>query len=215
MTKAATDRELAIDAPEFAWTDAGLSEVHGFILPVLRRWLGEAKDESVLDLGCGNGALARELARLGWRVAGLDSSASGIRLARETAPEFQFERADLATPLGAGWWGRFDAVLAIEVIEHLLLPRQLFARAREAMKPHGRLIVSTPFHGYWKNLALALTNGFDRHWHPLRDYGHVKFFSLPTLTQLFEEQGFEVARVRRVGRVPPLARSIMVEGILP
>jgi 2-polyprenyl-6-hydroxyphenyl methylase/3-demethylubiquinone-9 3-methyltransferase len=62
--------------------------------------------------------------------------------------------------------------------------------------------VTTPFHGYYKNLALAITGKYDKHWHPLRDYGHVKFFSHKTLSALFEEQGFAVRNYVRVGRIP-------------
>jgi 2-polyprenyl-6-hydroxyphenyl methylase/3-demethylubiquinone-9 3-methyltransferase len=36
--------------------------------------------------------------------------------------------------------------------------------------------VTTPYHGYVKNLALAVTGQLDRHWQPWRDGGHIKFF---------------------------------------
>jgi 2-polyprenyl-3-methyl-5-hydroxy-6-metoxy-1,4-benzoquinol methylase len=108
----------------------------------------------------------------------------------------------------------FDVIVSVEVIEHLLLPRQLFSRAKEALKRNGELIITTPYHGYWKNLLIALTGKFDDHWHPLRDYGHVKFFSTQTLSKLFEEQGFELTHVKRVGRIPPVAKSLMMRGRL-
>jgi 2-polyprenyl-6-hydroxyphenyl methylase/3-demethylubiquinone-9 3-methyltransferase len=75
--------------------------------------------------------------------------------------------------------------------------------------------VTTPYHGYLKNLALAVTGSFDQHWAPLRDYGHVKFFSRRTLTQLFEEFGYTDISFRTAGRVPPLAKSMVVTGIKP
>jgi len=106
-------------------------------------------------------------------------------------------------------------VVAVEVVEHLLLPRQLLERAREALRPGGIFIATTPYHGFLKNLALALTNKFDHHWHPLRDYGHVKFFSRETLSQLFGEQGLKVQRFARVGRVPALAKSMILQGRVP
>lgn len=96
---------------------------------------------------------------------------------------------DIGTPLPDDLQGAFEAATAIEVVEHLLLPRELLRRAREALVPGGRLIITTPYHGYVKNVALALTGRFDTHWHPLRNYGHVEFFSRPTLTALSREEG--------------------------
>jgi 2-polyprenyl-6-hydroxyphenyl methylase/3-demethylubiquinone-9 3-methyltransferase len=75
--------------------------------------------------------------------------------------------------------------------------------------------MSTPYHGYWKNLALALTNKFDAHWHPLRDFGHVKFFSRATLSQLASEAGFSVTDFLRVGRIPVLACSMILVALKP
>jgi 2-polyprenyl-3-methyl-5-hydroxy-6-metoxy-1,4-benzoquinol methylase len=142
-------------------------------------------------------------------------SLSGIEIASKHHTAATFCVAPIDRLLPKDLHKRFDLVVAIEVIEHLLLPRQLFDRAREALKPGGELIVSTPFHGYWKNLAIALSGKFDSHWHPLRDYGHVKFFSPATLNRLFDEQGFEVKQVKRVGRIPTLARSMMMRDRLP
>lgn len=213
MPKADTDACLSIEAAEFVWNEQGLSEAHDYILPALVQMLHRSGATDVLDLGCGNGALTHALAAEAFTVTGTDSSATGIRIARQSYPSVDFLLSDVDTPLPDELRHSFDAVVAIEVIEHLLLPRNLFQRAREALRPGGTLIVSTPYHGYLKNLALALSNKFDSHWHPLRDYGHVKFFSQATLSQLFDEQGFDVRTIRRLGRIPPLAKSMLVEGI--
>jgi len=111
--------------------------------------------------------------------------------------------------------GVFDAVVSLEVVEHLMQPRHLVARAYGALRPGGVLVMSTPYHGYLKNLALALTNGWDTHWHPLRDFGHVKFFSRKTLSQLVCEAGFSVRNFVRVGRIPPFACSMIVVAVKP
>jgi 2-polyprenyl-6-hydroxyphenyl methylase/3-demethylubiquinone-9 3-methyltransferase len=148
-------------------------------------------------------------------VTGVDFSASGIDRARSNFPALRFAQHDLQQPLDGGYARRFDAVVATEVIEHLLLPRMIMHNARLALRPGGHLVVTTPFHGYAKNLLLALTNGFDSHWHPLRDYGHIKFFSRTTLTQLFIESGFADLSFRTAGRFPPLGKSMVVAGRLP
>ncbi len=169
----------------------------------------------MLDLGCGNGWFTAALARCGFDVVGVDQSESGIAIARQAHPGLCFERCDLTAHLGTSLVGRFDAVVSVEVIEHLLLPRRLIENALGALRPGGQLVVTTPFHGYLKNLALALGGRLDAHWHPLRDFGHVKFFSRATLTALFLEYGFTDLRFRTVGRIPPLARSMVVTGRAP
>jgi 2-polyprenyl-3-methyl-5-hydroxy-6-metoxy-1,4-benzoquinol methylase len=210
-----TDQNLSFAAPEFLWNSPGCTAVHREMLgPVLGR-LRNAGSRSVLDLGCGNGAFTAEIRKAGFDVTGCDSSASGLSIARTHYSTIPFFQHDLSIPLGAEQAGRYDAVTAIEVIEHLLLPRLLVETARWALKPGGLLVVSTPFHGYWKNLALALTNKFDDHWHPLRDYGHVKFFSRKTLSRLFEECGLEELHFRQVGRIPGLARSMILAARKP
>lgn len=212
MVRAETDEQVSIEAKEFLWNSNGLSEAHEYVLPTLKQWLARAGARRVLDIGCGNGALSAELCNEGLEVVGTEISQSGIALARKLYPRIPFFLTGVESPLPQELAGRFDAVISVEVIEHLLLPRSLFQRAKEALRPGGTLIVTTPFHGFVKNVALALSNKFDQHWHPLRDHGHVKFFSLATLSQLFQEQDFEVRSTARLGRIPPLARSMMVEG---
>ena len=214
MPRAETDSQLSIQADEFVWSEEGLTEAHTYLLPTIREWLRRSGARKVLDIGCGNGAVTAALAADGYDVVGVDMSETGIAIAQRTYPNVDFRRAELSEPFPDEFHRAFDAVIAVEVIEHLLLPCSLFDRAREALRPHGSFIVTTPYHGFLKNVALALTNRLDDHWHPLRDYGHVKFFSQETLTRLFVEQGLPVTKFRRVGRIPPLAKSMIVQGEL-
>jgi 2-polyprenyl-6-hydroxyphenyl methylase/3-demethylubiquinone-9 3-methyltransferase len=54
-----------------------------------------------------------------------------------------------------------------------------------------------------------MTGKLDNHFMALWDHGHIKFWSIKTLTELLEETGFENVEVRRVGRLPPLAKSMI------
>jgi 2-polyprenyl-6-hydroxyphenyl methylase/3-demethylubiquinone-9 3-methyltransferase len=81
---------------------------------------------------------------------------------------------------------------------------------RDLLVPGGHALISTPYHGYLKNLLLALTGGMDRHFTALWDHGHIKFWSPATITQLLGEVGLSVLRVHRVGRLAPLAKSMLV-----
>jgi 2-polyprenyl-3-methyl-5-hydroxy-6-metoxy-1,4-benzoquinol methylase len=210
-----TGSSVAEPDAEFVWESAGHAHAHQFILPVLCAQLARHSPRDILDLGAGNGTLTAYLDKLGYTVTGLDNSRSGLEMAQRSFPAMRFERYDIDSALPAAHVGKYDCVVSIEVIEHLLLPRKLMEAARQALRPGGWLVVTTPFHGYWKNLALALTGKFDNHWRPLLDFGHVKFFSRKTLTSLFEEFGFESIEFASIGRVAPLARSMLVAGRKP
>ncbi|MEJ0099912.1 MAG: hypothetical protein WDO12_09270 [Pseudomonadota bacterium] len=62
--------------------------------------------------------------------------------------------------------------------------------------------------------ATGADHSFDGHWHPLRDYGHIKFFSRATLTRLFIESGFSELRFSTAGRFRPLGKSMVMAGRL-
>ena len=103
----------------------------------------------------------------------------------------------------------FDVVISVEVIEHLFDPKQLIRSAKQCLKPGGTLILTTPYHGYWKNLALALSGKMDSHHTVLWDGGHIKFFSVPTLTQLLTTEGCTNIQFHFAGRFPYLWKSML------
>ncbi len=100
-----------------------------------------------------------------------------------------------------------------EVIEHLHAPRRLPAFAHSILRDGGHLVLTTPYHGHLKNLAISATNGWDRHADPLWDGGHIKLFSRRTITHLLEEAGFHIIRFGGVGRVPYLWKSMLVVAV--
>lgn len=66
------------------------------------------------------------------------------------------------------------------MIEHCYDPRQFAHVVFETLEPGGLVFISTPYHGYWKNLVLAVTGRWDDHLTVLWDGGHIKFFSIKT-----------------------------------
>jgi 2-polyprenyl-3-methyl-5-hydroxy-6-metoxy-1,4-benzoquinol methylase len=108
-----------------------------------------------------------------------------------------------------GRYGQLPVVLSFEVVEHVFFPRK-FAACLYALADWGGLaVVSTPYHGYFKNLAVTLTNKMDSHFTALWDYGHIKFWSMKTLAALLHEAGFSAVSFVRVGRIPILAKSMI------
>jgi len=162
-----------------------------YLAPVLKYLKGLPDGAAVLDAGCGGGDFSIGLNEAGFTVFGLDMSPTGIAHAASLGIG-EFRVASVYEPLGAPF-GRetFDAIVNVEVIEHLYSPYTFAQRAFEALVPGGTLVVTTPYWGYFKNLALALTNRTDKALSVLWEGGHIKHFSRATLTRLMHDTGFE------------------------
>ncbi len=132
--------------------------VQRFIGPVLRFAEPLTPGTRVLDVGCGNGAVCGEFIRRGCEVVGIDLSEQGIAIARATYPQGRFELigAD-ATILERLNETAFDIVVSTEVVEHLYAPREWARGCFAAVRPGGKFICTTPYHGYLKNLLISIT----------------------------------------------------------
>lgn len=190
---------------------------HREILPAITRHMESvAKESHVLDVGCGAGYLSGELARRGYRVTGFDISSTGIALAAKGSPEVEFLVASAVDPELPHRLGKtFDAIVMIEVIEHVYSTSALLRNCWRLLNPGGVLVVSTPYHGYLKNLVLALVDGFDTHMSPLHENGHVRFWSRATMSLVLEARGFRELQFTGVGRVPWLWKSMVFSAVKP
>jgi 2-polyprenyl-6-hydroxyphenyl methylase/3-demethylubiquinone-9 3-methyltransferase len=194
----------------FEYSHAELTWSNHYLWPVLRR-IVEARDwpeRRAFEIGCGNGAIANLLSTLGFAVTGIDPSESGIAVARAAYPHLRVAVGDAYDDL-AGQYGTFPLVVSLEVIEHCFYPRRLARTFHDLIERGGVGVLSTPYHGYLKNLVLALAGQWDAHLGPLWDGGHIKFFSVRTLQLLLEEVGFQQVDFIRVGRIPPFAKSLV------
>ncbi|MFM8309601.1 MAG: hypothetical protein ACKN87_21875, partial [Microcystis aeruginosa] len=61
-----------------------------------------------------------------------------------------------------------------------------------------------------KNLALAATGKMDEHFTALWDHGHIKFWSVKTITKLLTEANLSVDKIYRIGRIAPLAKTMII-----
>lgn len=200
----------------YGWHNAQSSCAHTYILPVLlttvRQALGEPPG-TVVDIGCGNGFIASRVASLGYRVSGIDASADGIEIGRRAYPGVDFHQCSVDDQrIESLLPEQVDCIISIEVIEHLLYPSHLLEQAYRLLKPGGHLILSTPYHGYAKNLALSLLNHWDSHFDVGWNGGHVKFFSKKSLGRLALCAGFQNLAFKGVGRVPYLWKSMIMVG---
>ncbi len=196
----------------YRYSDAHHHAHHSYldpgVLDVLARLSWPTTKQRVFELGCGNGSFAKVMRYHGYDVTAVDSSVDGIRVAKANFPGIEFYAASAYDNL-SDKYGTFNAVVSLEVVEHVFEPRRYAATVYELLAPGGVAIVSTPYHSYFKNLALAVSGKMEAHFTALSDYGHIKFWSVKTLHTLLSEAGFEEIRFRRVGRIPSLAKSMI------
>ena len=210
---------MALPYKEFQWVgsqaangDAGVRLAES----IINRVTALKNIKRICDLGCGNGYISGRLALLGYEVVGVDASESGIRTARINNPQANFinafidetlrERIDLNS---------FDLVISSDAIEHFYQPGDLIGAAVSLLKANGRVLIGTPYHGYLKNLVLSLSGKMDSHFNVLDDGGHIKFFSVKTLSALMQNYGLTDLKFSFYGRAPWLWMNMLCSARWP
>lgn len=158
-----------------------------------------AAGQSLLDIGCGDGKVARLLQPRGITCRGLDVSAEAVALCREQG--FDAAVHDLARPLPVPAASQ-DAITVFEVLEHLFLPQEAVREMARALRPGGHLIGSVPNAVHGAHRLLMLAGRFNPGGSPATSLRapwrdpHVRFFSPRTLrAMLAEVAGLEVVRI--------------------
>ncbi len=160
-----------------------------FRVKTILRLLKEEVIRTIVDLGCGNGRLLSEIAHAHPLVGltGVDLSISQIDANRAAKPEIEWQCLDLSEPLppNCNLIGRFDAVIASEIIEHLDDPEVFLRNALAMAFPmRGRLILST------QSGPIRETE---------RRVGHCRHFDRSTMWSLLEDCGWKPVKVWNSG----------------
>ena len=111
---------------------------------------------SLLDIGCGGGLIAEPMARLGFNVTGIDAVEKNVDVARIHATrsglDISYQAATPEELLGRG--RRYDAVLSLEVVEHVTDLNTFLEAASCLVAPNGAMIAAT-LNRTLKSFALA------------------------------------------------------------
>lgn len=199
------------DLTEYRYTGGELNVSHTYLLPAVTQILNKLSDQEhrrIFELGCGNGSVAHALTNVGFDMTGVDPSSKAVHYATSCYPHLRISQGSAYDDL-VHRYGQFPIVLSLEVVEHVYFPRKFAAVLYDMLLPGGTAVISTPYHGYLKNLVLSICGKMDDHFTALWDHGHIKFWSVNSLRTLLEEAGFRDISFVRVGRVPPLAKSMI------
>jgi 2-polyprenyl-6-hydroxyphenyl methylase/3-demethylubiquinone-9 3-methyltransferase len=154
----------------------------------------------VLDIGCGAGILSEPLARLGAQMVGADPAQENIAAAQAHARDSGVSvdyRGTTAEDLAAAN-ERFDVVLAMEVVEHVVDVKAFVATCASMVKPGGLMIAAT-LNRTLKSFALAIVGAeYVLHWLPRGTHQWDKFVTPNELELAFEHGGLQVTGERGV-----------------
>jgi len=157
--------------------------------------------ERVIDLGCAGGWFGAQLRSVrGCHVTGVDVDppADGVALDRfvkhdldQGPPELDYDDADV--------------VLLLDVIEHLRSPERFVEELAPKLSPRTRLIVTTGNVAFGITRLMLLFGEFNYGKRGILDLTHCRLFTFKSLRALFEQAGYQIARVRGVPAPFPLA----------
>jgi 2-polyprenyl-3-methyl-5-hydroxy-6-metoxy-1,4-benzoquinol methylase len=151
------------------------------ILPFIPRGTAE-----VLDVGCGRGLTGALLQqRLGCRVTGVELNPA---VAREAAEHLHRVLVGDVESLAIDQ--RFDAILAIEVLEHLVDPKTFLVKLKSLLRPGGRIVMSVPNVGHYTVVEDLVAGRWDYVPMGLLCVTHLRFFTRATLESWIAGAGF-------------------------
>ena len=156
---------------------------------------------TLLDVGCGRGDLGVALIRRGWRVAGVEPSASACAVARARGVKAQ--AGTLAT---TSFRETFDAVVMNHSLEHVADPRADLANVFRLLRPKGMLAISVPNFASWQRRR------FGAAWFPLDLPRHRTHFTPSSLELALKETGFELISLESASDSGSLLATLQYAG---
>jgi 2-polyprenyl-3-methyl-5-hydroxy-6-metoxy-1,4-benzoquinol methylase len=168
----------------------------------------DVREPKVLDIGCGEGTLGKLLGQI-WKkpllLHGIDLSTTVLDLARAHYTEtFHVDVETEAWSKGLGL-GPYDAVVSLDVLEHLLKPAEVLKEVYKILKEDGILIASFPNIAWYRYRVQLLFGQFPE------DYlfgtgDHIQQFTLPSFSRLLHRTGFRPAELDGQFILPKICR---------
>ncbi len=154
------------------------------------------KDLRLLDVGCGGGLISEPLTRLGARVTGIDPGEKNIAIARDHAASQGLEIDYRATTIEelASSGEKYDAVVCLEVVEHVPDVGAFVKSCASLVRPGGMLILST-INRTLKSYALAIVAAeYVLGWLPRGTHQWERFVTPDELARHISDAGLSAPR---------------------
>ncbi len=189
----------------------------GYIREVVAEHLGQRSAAAdaplagvrMLDIGCGGGLLSEAMARLGAEVHGVDVVERNVRIAErhrppELASHLTYEHGSVEALAQRG--ERYDVVLNMEVVEHVVDLPAFIAECCRLVKADGLMFVSTINRNPLSFVSAIVGAEYILRWLPRGTHDWRKFPTPAELTSMLTDNAMQVTRRKGV-RVNPLTRK--------
>jgi len=154
--------------------------------------LNGAAGKRLLEVGCGRGEFLLEARARGYDAFGVDYSKAAATVANQRLGDRRVSVGELQSAEYPP--ASFDALVMIDLIEHVRRPRDLVRRAAELLKPGGVLLLVTPSLDSWSSRCLG------RWWMEYK-LEHLYYFNERSLRRLLEPAGFADLRFQPNAKV--------------
>jgi 2-polyprenyl-3-methyl-5-hydroxy-6-metoxy-1,4-benzoquinol methylase len=172
------------------------------------------RNQEVLDISCGEGFFAAEIAKQGNRVTGVD--------ALPDASERAALCAYFSVDLNEGLEGvidrlngkRFDRVLLLDILEHLYDPERILQQCHQLVQEDGQVIVSVPNVANFSVRLSLLFGSFNYTDRGIFDRTHIRWYTRKTARLLLTNAGYRIVAEKLTVVPIALALGISPQGIL-
>jgi SAM-dependent methyltransferase len=159
----------------------------------------------ILDLGAGEGALSERLSDLGFNVTAADKDQSSFKCTQAIFSKINFDSPGEIDEFVVQHAGEFDAVLGVEVIEHVHDQWNYVRQLIKMAKPGGLILITTPNISSWASRLIFFFTG---RFHQFGDidlaYGHINPISPWELQLILKDSGAYEINLSPAGTLPPI-----------
>ncbi len=154
----------------------------------------QPREREILDVGCGEGALAKELTLRGKSVVGIELDPGKASLARENCRHvIQGDAEDLQTVEAVrAVQSSFDLILFSEILEHVRRPEEVLRSFLPLLKPSGVVVAVVPNVAFYKTRLTLLRGEWNYASEGILDRTHLRFLTKKSLKTLFEGTGLTI-----------------------
>ena len=185
------DRKFDVDPPELNYDlKLGFHSSHTSAIEAAR------PGSHILDIGCGQGYVAQELAAKGCRVTGMDQYIPNLSPPPENIDFIQWNLDRKEFPVNVS---QFDQIFMLDIIEHLKEPEMFMDELRfAAVCKRPEVVITTANIGFWITRVMLFFGQFNYGKKGILDATHTRLFTFRSLRDLLDQSGYKILEERGI-----------------